>query len=344
MGQGYCSHPSCRRLEFRETGWCWEHKEVHIQMMETKTDLWWTEIDESLDSEKEHFSNLAEFQCSHIIIEGPKKGERCGQINKKIIEGGFCHWHQNSSIIPTHKEDDFSPDGGWVLHNDEWLPSDKIVSQSKSVLNNETSDSNPLHLIGGLVIVIFYIISMVPEENYYNDYESPTNNGFRCSFVNADLSGVDLTDYWWQKENLPQIPSVFAWDSTNGGPSGLDLSGCDFSFANLNGADLSGANLKNTKFINADLRNADLTSSVFSDTILTGADLTNAKLSIFPVSDYYYPICTDVFGNDWKGSTRLMNNAICAGLICPDGYPIGDGLQNPNEMEGILLAPEPCKW
>ena len=310
--------------------------------MEPKPNLWWTEIDESLGSEKNHIPNLVEFQCSHIITDGPKKGERCGYINKKIIEGGFCHQHQNSSIISIHKKDDFSPDGKWVLHNQEWFPSDKIVSQSKSLPNNEMIDVNPLHLIAGLVIVILFMIVSGTEENNYNDYESPTNNAFRCSFVNADLSGVDLTDYWWQKENLPMIPSAFAWGSA--GPSGLDLSRCDFSNANLNGADISGANLKNTKFINADLRNADLTSSVFSDTILTNADLTNAKLSIFPVSDYYFPICTDVYGNDWKGSTRLMNNAICTGLICPDGYPIGDGLQNPNAMEGILLAPEPCKW
>ena len=350
MNRGYCLHANCRRLQFRETGWCWEHKEDNAPIIESKSDLWWTEIDESLDSEENHISNLVEFQCSHIMTEGSKKGERCGHINKKIIEGGFCHQHQFSSISSNIMIDDFSPDGEWVLHNQDWLPSTKIASHNKSAPNskstshNEMSELSPSHLIAGLVIVILFMIGSGTEENNYNDYESQTNNAFGCSFVNADLSGVDLTDYWWQKENLPVIPSVFTWDSTGGGPSGLDLSRCDFSNANLNGADLSGANLKNTKFINSDLTNADLTGSVFSNTILTNANLTNARLSIFPVSDYYYPICTDVYNNDWKGSVILMNNAICTGLICPDGYPIGDGLQNPDAMDGILLAPESCKW
>ena len=338
MGQGYCLHTSCRRLEFRDTGWCWEHKDDHALIMESKPDLWWTEIDESLDSVKNHTSSLVEFQCSHIMEEGRNKGERCGHINKKIIEGGFCHQHQNSVIISTHKKLDFSPDGAWVLDNQEWFPSDKIVPHIVSSTHNE-EDYKPLLWIGGFVLLFLIITSSTPtnHSDEWDDNPSTTNWASPCSFVNADLSGVDLTDWFWQKNNLPLT-------QYRGGASGLDLTRCDFSNANLNGADISGANLKNTKFINADLTNADLTGSVFSNTILTNANLTNARLSIFPVSDYYYPICTDVYNNDWKGSVRLMNNAICTGLICPDGYPIGDGLQNPDAMDGILLAPESCKW
>ncbi|MBT4475937.1 MAG: pentapeptide repeat-containing protein [Euryarchaeota archaeon] len=130
----------------------------------------------------------------------------------------------------------------------------------------------------------------------------------------------------------------------------VDLSNCDFTNANLRGAILSGANLKNADFTNADLTFANLTSSVFQDTILVNADLAGAHLSIHPgsiyanhlVDDHYYPICVDIYGEDWKGRTILMNSADCTGLICPDGQPIGPGdYYPPNYL--TQRAPEPCR-
>ena len=104
MGQRYCLHEHCPRLEFRQTGWCWEHKDKDVPIIKPIVDLWWTEVDESLTTENIQPSVKIEHQCSGIT----EKGERCGQINRNIKEGGYCSWHilRNDRSIPN---DDLAP-------------------------------------------------------------------------------------------------------------------------------------------------------------------------------------------------------------------------------------------
>lgn len=335
MGRRYCLHEHCPRLEFRQTGWCYSHKDEDVPIIKPIADLWWTKVDESLTIENIQPSVKIKHQCSGIT----EKGERCGQINRNIKEGGYCSWH--------------------ILRNDRSIPNDALAPY-----DGEPDPHNFIGHIAVFVIIIGLINTLTAEyEDYvyeseydydYGNYDpvdydfsqSPYTNpwivyaGNSCSFIGEDLRGVDFTDYWWQKDNLDHMRiSTY-----------VDLSNCDFTNANLRGAILSGANLKNADFTNADLTFANLTSSVFQDTILVNADLAGAHLSIHPgsiyanhlVDDHYYPICVDIYGEDWKGRTILMNSADCTGLICPDGQPIGPGdYYPPNYL--TQRAPEPCR-
>jgi uncharacterized protein YjbI with pentapeptide repeats len=150
------------------------------------------------------------------------------------------------------------------------------------------------------------------------------------SFVEADVSGLDLTDATFGTVG-GDLRSAILSNTTVAGLTDANMSGLNFSNGDIvllpnaylnggeyEGTDFSGLTLDNTTFVETNLTEADFTGTIFTNgwfnnnetylpgLTLTGADFTNAQFN-----------GTYLAGADFSGTT--LTGATWSNATCPDG-------------------------
>ncbi len=92
-----------------------------------------------------------------------------------------------------------------------------------------------------------------------------------CDLEEADLSGLDLSHWKFERCNLRRV------DASRSNCEGTTWQSCRAAFANFLASDLSEARFGATDFNNASFKRANLEAAKFDQCKLTGADLLDVK-------------------------------------------------------------------
>lgn len=136
---------------------------------------------------------------------------------------------------------------------------------------------------------------------------------------NELLNGINLSRADLRNSDLRSFPHCNNCNFIEANLSGLDLTGLHFNGANLSRADLSGADLWRAELEGANLTDANLSRVNLQDIKLWNADFTRANLSGAKLIDAWLDGATLTETNFKDATDVIFENVFFENTIMPDG-------------------------